>query len=274
MKKITSSNLKYILQSLISLVLLLSAAGKITSIEATARSMAELFYLPAETAHIFVFGVVLLEIFFVFLVWIKPHKFLVILPIIFLIITGYSQFRNLDCGCFGTLPFFSQFPLWGHYLLVAGMLVGLIFLTSKKKDTVASAVISICLFLCAGFSLFFPDSPVVITHSAKFEIVQFNQVYQDYLNENTLLVDARSDIQFSYGTIGDAINIPHDIALLDSLVDLWNLRQQNLIIFCSGIHCDKADILATRLEKAGCENIKIYAGGWDDWVEKEVFIED
>lgn len=262
------------IKSLLTFILLLSTAGKLTSFTATSRALSELFYLPPDMASLFVIAIAVLEINMVILLWLKPLRILTVVPVLFLVITAYSQIRNLDCGCFGQLPVFSQFPLWGHYILLLGMFTGIFFISQEKSRKSSVGFVTIFFFLVAFLSLTLPKPAETGNNERAFTRVNFKDVQQALQSKDALLIDARSEMQYLYGTIGEAINIPPDINNLDSLSAQWNLKEQKLIIFCNGVHCDKAELLARRLSEADCKKIAIYPGGWDDWVENEMLINE
>ncbi len=274
MKNNQSTTGAILIKILLSIVFLLSMFGKWSSLASTAPAMAELFYLSPNLATTFVFVLIAVELIVIVLLWLKPVRILLLVPIAFLVITAYSQYRSLDCSCFGNLAIISQLPLWGHLILLFALLAGFLFIVPGTGEKKWLAQLAIGLFCLAGLSLLFPSSEPAAQMPVAIPSIDFPAVNQAIIDETALLIDARSEMQFLYGTIGDAISIPHDTANLDSLIQLWDLVEQNLIVFCSSAHCEKADILATRLQQAGCDSIKIYHGGWDDWVEKEVLLED
>ncbi|MCA9731771.1 rhodanese-like domain-containing protein, partial [candidate division KSB1 bacterium] len=143
----------------------------------------------------------------------------------------------------------------------------------NKEGRFNLALLSILLFAFAVTSLFFRKHIDGVNSEIPFATATFAEVNQAITEHNALLIDARSEMQYLYGTIADAINIPEDTNNLDSLLALWNLKEQKLIVFCNGVHCDKAELLSRRLAEAGCEHIYIYSGGWDDWIENEMKLE-
>lgn len=261
-----------LIKALISMLFLLSVYGKWAHFASEVPAIADLFYLSPAAAEFFIYGLIAIEIGIIILVWVKPVKTLLLIPVIFLLITIYSQYRSLDCGCFGNLAIISQLPLWGHVILIFALFAGFLSIIPESQEKHWLKQITFGFFLIAGVSLFFPTNRQAV-EPAVIASIDFSAVNQAVLNQSALLIDARSAMQYNYGTIGDAINIPHDVTSLDSLIDEWGLTTQNLIVFCSGPHCEKAEILAKRLQAAGCDSLKIYSGGWDDWVEQEAFLD-
>jgi 3-mercaptopyruvate sulfurtransferase SseA len=68
------------------------------------------------------------------------------------------------------------------------------------------------------------------------------------------------------GHIPKSLNIPYNTANLDSLIQRLSLNKKFLILYCSNSHCNAAEILARKLTELGCQKIRIYQGGWEDWM--------
>jgi len=80
-----------------------------------------------------------------------------------------------------------------------------------------------------------------------------------------LFIDARTEAEFRFGHIEGAVNIPFDE--FESKRDmLASISRDTLIVtYCSGVGCDVASMLASRLRDDGFRNVKTYIGGWNEW---------
>mgnify|MGYP000496678796 CR=1 FL=1 len=77
---------------------------------------------------------IVLELIIAVIVWKKQiPKIFITVPFLFLITTLFSYWNDLNCGCFGSLPFLSQMSLDAHVLLLAGMFLGILFLINSTK---------------------------------------------------------------------------------------------------------------------------------------------
>jgi rhodanese-related sulfurtransferase len=90
-----------------------------------------------------------------------------------------------------------------------------------------------------------------------------------------LVVDARTQENFSQGHIPQAINIPTDKLKQPAFQDkLPKDKKKTLIIFyCAGPQCSAACKAAIQAKNLGYEEFRIYGGGYPEWVQKGLPIE-
>ena len=82
---------------------------------------------------------------------------------------------------------------------------------------------------------------------------------------NAVIIDARHAFQFELGHIPFALNIPYNTKNLNHIVQKHSLKNKWLIIYCSSVNCNAAEILAEKLLELGCKNVRVYPGGWEEW---------
>jgi hypothetical protein len=58
---------------------------------------------------------------------------ILVFPVMLLAVLIFVHRDRIDCGCFGSLPFLSQFSFSAHLLLLSGMFLGLYYLTTISK---------------------------------------------------------------------------------------------------------------------------------------------
>lgn len=260
-----------IVKILLSAIFVLSAFGKAIDIPAAALPISQLFYLPAMPARIFIGALVLFELAIVVLLWRRPSLLLLIAPLGFAVVLIYSALKGVECGCFGALPFLKEFPVGGHVLLVLGIFTGIWFLAKsahlEQKSTNRLGVVTIGALVLAFASVPFASDPAVgIADEAGERTVEMASVQQAVADGSAIIIDARDENQYLFGHIDDAINIYVDGDDIAAQVETHNLRERALILYCAGVHCDMAERLAEKLHNLGCQNIKIYPGGWEEWV--------
>ena len=85
-------------------------------------------------------------------------------------------------------------------------------------------------------------------------------------NSTDLLIDARADFQYAFGHIPGALNIPFDTENLSEQLSQYSLQDRPLIVYYSSADCPAAERLAARLVAAGCRFVRLYPGGWNDWL--------
>lgn len=103
-----------------------------------------------------------------------------------------------------------------------------------------------------------------------FKFINFNQI-KKYLNDPSfLIIDARNEIDYTNGHIGNAINI--DAYMIDQTEYFKMItmlpRDKILIIYCSGGNCDASEKLAKDILSFGFKNVLVYYGGWEEWKSK------
>jgi len=83
---------------------------------------------------------------------------------------------------------------------------------------------------------------------------------------DVIFVDVRKNIYYNYGHIKGAISMPVneiDAVLTSSVSKLKSARV--VILYCNDASCVAPDYVASRLEKTGVKDIKIYSDGWREW---------
>lgn len=192
--------------------------------------------------------------------------------------TIFSHWRGLDCGCFGSLPYLSQFSFGGHLLLLAGMFLGLYYLTASPKaakvteDDQSSGTLhwtglaGIVMIASAFLTLPFTYSDSQAKIFAQNDTVDRVFVEAAIANHSAVIIDARPEYQYKFGHLPGAINIPYDSDNLVELVNAYFLKNQALIVYCSSVHCNAAELLAKKLRELGCKKVSLYLGGWEKWV--------
>ena len=128
------SNIGLLTKLVFSIIFALSAIGKLIDPVAAALSLSRLFYLSPEVAQTVVILFSIIEIGIAVLVWWAwMARFILIIPLLFIGVLIHSYFQGIDCGCFGSLPFLSQFSISGHILLLIGMILSLWFLAKIRS---------------------------------------------------------------------------------------------------------------------------------------------
>lgn len=89
--------------------------------------------------------------------------------------------------------------------------------------------------------------------------------------EAIVLVEALGAEFFADAHLPGALNMPPD--QVDVLAThLIPDRSTPVVVYCSGT-CENSEIAAARLEELGYENVRVYLGGKEDWVEHGLPIE-
>lgn len=88
------------------------------------------------------------------------------------------------------------------------------------------------------------------------------------LGQGAVLIDARAEEKYRNGHIPGAHNLPAESAEQD----LWKMStwaprlNESVIVYCGGDECDESLQVYELLKRAGFTNLRLYFGGWRDWV--------
>jgi rhodanese-related sulfurtransferase len=84
---------------------------------------------------------------------------------------------------------------------------------------------------------------------------------------SAVFVDARHEFDFNLGHIKGALNVPlKGYETMKSV--LSEIPKERLIIaYCDGAECNSSIELSVKLMKDGYKNVRIFFGGWREWVD-------
>jgi rhodanese-related sulfurtransferase len=111
-----------------------------------------------------------------------------------------------------------------------------------------------------------PPSPAAAPEAIASTFLTYEEVQGLYIRQHALFIDARHASDFDGGHIKGAINIPlneirKNHGILQSLP-----RDRLLVVYCDGESCNSSVELAKLLYGSGFSNVKIFFGGWNDWL--------
>ena len=122
----------------LSAIFVLSALGKLIDHTVSALSLSQLFGMSVTTAAFVVVSWLVCETGLAVLVWKQRVSWIILtVPVALIIVTLFSYWHGIDCGCFGSLPFLSEFSFDAHLLLLGGMFLGLYYLTTSTTKNIA-----------------------------------------------------------------------------------------------------------------------------------------
>ncbi|MGD2295118.1 MAG: rhodanese-like domain-containing protein [Candidatus Aminicenantes bacterium] len=84
-----------------------------------------------------------------------------------------------------------------------------------------------------------------------------------------LFIDSREEQAFQEGHIVGAVNIPYeDGGDTRLLAELSIPKEKPLVVYCDGSECQSSIALARRLHEEGFTAIKVFFGGWEEWLKQ------
>ena len=106
--------------------------------------------------------------------------------------------------------------------------------------------------------------------NSNLEMISLATAKEHFESGNALFVDARHEYDFQQGHIRGAVNIP----LKDIDVQIARLgkisKDKFLIVYCDGAECNSSIELSVKLTESGFTNVKIFFGGWQEWISAKL----
>jgi rhodanese-related sulfurtransferase len=109
--------------------------------------------------------------------------------------------------------------------------------------------------------------------NSNMEMISLAKAKELFESENALFVDARHEFDFQQGHIRGAVNISlKDFDLHIAHVNKIS-KDRLLIVYCDGAECNSSIELSVKLMESGFTNVKIFFGGWQEWISAKLPIE-
>ena len=142
---------------------------------------------------------------------------------------------------------------WGEALIIvtAAAVLGLTYTGMTKRGLFRNS-------LAPGQT----SAPVNVTST----FLTYEEARTLYFRGNVLFVDARHPYDFGLGHIKGAVNLP--LQEYDSDHQLVTLIPKDtlLVTYCDGEECNSSVALASKLSSAGFTNVRVFFGGWKEWI--------
>ncbi len=82
--------------------------------------------------------------------------------------------------------------------------------------------------------------------------------------EPPVLLEALPEKYYAPKHLPGALHMPHD--QVDALAaGLIRFKSTPIVVYCASVTCQNSHIAARRLTQLGYENVRVYAGGKQDW---------
>ena len=92
----------------------------------------------------------------------------------------------------------------------------------------------------------------------------------NFIGSDRLIIDARYESDYEAGHLEGAINIPVNSSTekASEIMDKYP-KDIEMVIYCQSAGCPFAQKVALKLKDIGYENIRIYKGGYNEWIEAQ-----
>lgn len=109
----------------------------------------------------------------------------------------------------------------------------------------------------------------VLARKENISLVDYDFVLRAANEQDHILLDARPADDYNEGHIRGAFSLLASDELDDQDIFPVLVKDDALLIYCSGIECDESMMLAISLREHGFTNLVIYSGGWSEWSQRE-----
>lgn len=117
--------------------------------------------------------------------------------------------------------------------------------------------------------------PPPLPPGTRISLEQFRE-YVDAAGRGELvaIVDAREPAEFAKGHVAafNLLNV-HERDVGRKLAALEALQGYQLVLYCTSTTCDLAEKTMRALEAMGWSGMRIYAGGWEEWLAAKMPID-
>jgi rhodanese-related sulfurtransferase len=98
------------------------------------------------------------------------------------------------------------------------------------------------------------------------ETLDLEGALSTHANGEDIWVDARDEEFYSISRVAGARNLSkRDFAIRFSAFERDTPGGKSVVVYCSGIDCDDAMIVARALKRLGYERVRVFVEGWEEW---------
>lgn len=96
-----------------------------------------------------------------------------------------------------------------------------------------------------------------------------------FISQKALFIDSRREEAYASGYILGALNIPYEDGEEELRLEHFDLTpDKTLVVYCDGSECQSSIHLAKFLHERGYKDIRVFFGGWQEWVEAGLPVEE
>jgi rhodanese-related sulfurtransferase len=140
------------------------------------------------------------------------------------------------------------------------------------KIVLSGALLGVLAFLSQDnigwASLFTQSHPTkqISDSKADLETIELPGVLRFFNSKDVIFLDVREKKYFDYGSIQGAENLPSENLSIvgHEALERWG-KMTALVVYCNGVGCGTASLVARQLTDLGLHNVKIYVAGWPEW---------
>jgi len=97
--------------------------------------------------------------------------------------------------------------------------------------------------------------------------ISLGEAEELFRREDVLFIDSRRKTSYQQGHIPGAVNVDFEVARKSNFkLQTEALWDQVLVIYCDGSECRSSSELAKIYARQGYQDIRVFFGGWDEWL--------
>lgn len=144
---------------------------------------------------------------------------------------------------------------------------------SKYKSSHFVLFISLLITVTNAFAEDTPNlaKPKIVVPEmiAGVSTVSAEQVIETLTSDNPpILIDARIKKDRDFGYIESSISLPDIETNCDSLKEITDDKDQNMMFYCNGVRCGRSVVSIKVARSCGYHNLSWFKGGFAEWQEK------
>lgn len=107
-----------------------------------------------------------------------------------------------------------------------------------------------------------------VPHAQLIDLAAFREI-----QKQALILDTRPEIFHRFGHIPKALSLPRED--FEATYDKQRVRLEKhkahpVVLYCSGINCEDAEMVANALCKLGFTQLHLFRGGWNAWTQAKL----
>ena len=149
------------------------------------------------------------------------------------------------------------------------------------RQSLLEALLLIVAAIILGFAytfvtkqgFFFKTQSVHSSVNSNIEMISLETAKEIFQSDSALFIDARHEFEYQAGHIRGAVNVA--LNKFDTQhTRLNNISKDKLLVsYCDGAECNSSIELAVKLTDSGFTNVKVFFGGWQEWISAKLPIE-
>ena len=138
---------------------------------------------------------------------------------------------------------------------------------------VAAIVLGFAYTLATKQGFFVKTQTVQTAATSTIEMISLSAVKELFYSNNALFIDARHEFDYQAGHIRGAVNVA--LNKFDTHITRLNKNSKDklLVVYCDGAECNSSIELAVKLMDLGFTNVKVFFGGWQEWISDKLPVE-